>query len=68
MKKVILKIIPFYLMKLHESEVHYNEASQAEGENERDGPIISNNDRRRAATRNTTKRWIQLTFNQRLKG
>ena len=55
-------------MKLHESEVHYNEASQAEGENERDGPIISNNNRRRAATRNTTKRWIQLTFNQRLKG
>ena len=35
--------------------VHYNETSDAEDENEKDGPTSSNNDRRRAATRNTTE-------------
>ena len=38
-----------------ESEVHYNEISEVEGKNELDGPINSNNGRKRAATRNATK-------------
>ena len=54
-KKVILKIIFLFQVKWHELEVHYNETREAEGENEIERPIISNNDRKRAATRNTTK-------------
>ena len=42
-------------MRWHELEVHYNETSGTEGENEIDCPISSNYDRRKAATRNTTK-------------
>ena len=36
-------------------EVHYNLTSEAEGENEIDGPTSSNRDRKRTATRNMTK-------------
>ena len=42
-------------MKWHELEVHYNETSELEDENEIERPISNNNDRKRAATRNTTK-------------
>ena len=38
-----------------ELEVDYNETSEPKDENEIDGPTSSNNDRRRAATRNITK-------------
>ena len=38
-----------------ELEVHYNETSEVEGENQIDSPINSNNDRKRAASRKTTK-------------
>ena len=50
-----MKIISLFQIKWHEFEVHYNKISEAEGENEIECPICSNNDRKRAATRNTTK-------------
>ena len=42
-------------MKWHELEVHYNETSEAGGEKGIEYPVSRNNDRKRAATRNTTK-------------
>ena len=39
-------------------EVHYNETSEADGENEKKCPISSKYDRKRAATRNETKNTI----------
>ena len=42
-------------MKWYELEVQYYETSEAEGENEIECPISSNNYRKWAAARNTTK-------------
>ena len=62
-KKVILKIIFLFQMRWHELEVHYNETSGTEGENEIDCPISSNNDRRKVATRNTNKNTNKIRIN-----